>query len=213
MDVLTYAPVPWPGGAALDPGDLTQFAPMGMNLGNAPIVRPGDTLESAFDAMDFYALQPHAPDPFRDAPLTDGGGGTVYFDARAAAADVMSLFHLMDVQMGVTEFAAIRADADRPPQQRFLRQLRIVLPDALGALFDAAYAPELVKQPCTADAAIAAFIVDECERFGTGMSPKIRGLFGGDGDYAKEALCFGFMVENAFHGVYRIWSRAWLVTK
>jgi hypothetical protein len=213
VDALTYAPVPWPGGATLDPGDLTQFAPTGMNLGNAPVVRPGDTLESAFGAMDYYALQPHATDPFHNAPLTDGGGGTVYFDARAADADVTALLRLMEVQTGASDFAAIRTDADHPQQQRYLRQLRIVLPDALGALFNAAYAPELVKQPGTASAAIAAFIADERERFGTGMDPRIRGTFGGDGDWAKEALCFGFMVENAYHGVYRIWSRAWLVTK
>jgi hypothetical protein len=35
--------------------------------------------------------------------------------------------------------------------------------------------------------------------------------FGGDGERAKESLAFGFMVENAYYGVYRIWSRAWLV--
>jgi hypothetical protein len=213
MDALTYAPVPWPGGATLDPGDLTQFAPMGMNLGNGPVMRPGDTLESAFDAMNYYALQPHTPDPFRDAPLTDGGGGTVYFDARTEDADVASLLRLMEVQTESPAFAAIRSDADHPRQQRYLRQLRIVLPEALGALFNAGYAPELVTQPCSAGAAIAAFIAGERERFGTGMSPKIAGTFGGDGDWAKEALCFGFMVENAYHGVYRIWSRAWLVTK
>jgi hypothetical protein len=27
------------------------------------------------------------------------------------------------------------------------------------------------------------------------------------------AVAFGFMVENEYQGVYRIWSRAWLVTK
>ncbi len=41
----------------------------------------------------------------------------------------------------------------------------------------------------------------------------IRGSFGGDGDWAKEALCFGFMVENRAWAAFRIWSRAWLVTK
>lgn len=213
MNALTYSPVPWPGGATLDPGDFTQFVPMGMNLGNTPILRPGDTLESAFGAMTYYALQAHSPDPLHDAPLTDGGGGTAYFDARANDDDVTSLLRLMEVQTGAANFAAIRTDAGQPQQQRYLRQLRIVLPGALGALFNAAYAPELVEQPCTAGAAIAAFIADERERFGTGMSPKIAGAFGGDGDWAKEALCFGFMVENAYHGVYRIWSRAWLVTK
>ena len=38
-------------------------------------------------------------------------------------------------------------------------------------------------------------------------------MFGGDGDWAKEELAFGCMVENVDLGIYRIWSRAWLVTK
>jgi hypothetical protein len=45
------------------------------------------------------------------------------------------------------------------------------------------------------------------------MSAELSGTFGGDGDWAQESLCFGFMIENAYHGVYRMWSRAWLITK
>jgi hypothetical protein len=62
-------------------------------------------------------------------------------------------------------------------------------------------------------AAIEQFIAAERERWGTGMSSALRGTFGGDGDWAKESLCFGLMVENPYYGVYRVWSRAWLVTK
>jgi hypothetical protein len=39
----------------------------------------------------------------------------------------------------------------------------------------------------------------------------LDGRFNGDG--AREALCFGLMVENPPCGVYRVWSRAWLVSK
>jgi hypothetical protein len=45
------------------------------------------------------------------------------------------------------------------------------------------------------------------------FSFRLSGTFGGDGYWAKESLCFGFLVENNYRGVYRIWSRAWLVTK
>ena len=48
--------------------------------------------------------------------------------------------------------------------------------------------------------------------FRAGQGDRLRGLFGGDGDFAREELAFGFMVENDYHHVYRIWSRAWLVT-
>ena len=36
---------------------------------------------------------------------------------------------------------------------------------------------------------------------------------GGDGDMADEVLAFGFMVENSYYGIYRIWGRAWLIKK
>jgi hypothetical protein len=31
--------------------------------------------------------------------------------------------------------------------------------------------------------------------------------------WAKETLGFGLMVENAYQGVYRVWSRPWLMAK
>ena len=56
----------------------------------------------------------------------------------------------------------------------------------------------------------------ECwkRRVGTSFGDsRIDGKMGGDGDYAVEELSFGFMLENEYNQVYRIWSRAWLVTK
>ena len=59
-----------------------------------------------------------------------------------------------------------------------------------------------------------AFLVGQAREFGTGMgSPKLAGVLGGDGNFTQEKLSFGLMVENAYYHVYRIWSRAWLVTK
>jgi hypothetical protein len=214
MDKIHFAPTPWPGGAKAEPGDLSAIVPMGMNLDGAPIVmRPWDTLESATQSANYYGLQPHGPDPLRDAPQTDAAGGTVYFDDDIAPADLSTLLRVMSVQIDQQAFAAFRVDATKSADQRFLTQIRIVLPPALGALFDAAFAPELVEQKLTVGAAFAAFVAAERERWGTGMSSELRGTFGGDGDWAKESLCFGFMVENAYHGIYRMWSRAWLVTK
>lgn len=214
MDQIHFAPSPWPGGAKLEPGDLRGILPMGMNLGEAPVVvRPWDTLEGAIHAANYYGLQPHGPDPLRDAPQTDPAGGTVYFDDDIAADDLRTLLRVLSVQVDQPAFAAIRVDAKKPQEERFLTQIRIVVAEALGALFDAAFAPEFVQQELTIGAAFATFVAAERERWGTGMSPALRGSFGGDGDWAKESLCFGFMVENAYHGVYRMWSRAWLVTK
>lgn len=57
------------------------------------------------------------------------------------------------------------------------------------------------------------FVQSQQQVWGIYNTSQLSGVMGGDGDWAKEALAFGLMVENAYHGVYRIWSRAWLVTK
>jgi hypothetical protein len=83
-------------------------------------------------------------------------------------------------------------------------------------MFDVDAPPEAqawVQQPMPLKDALWRFIELEREIWGSGMSRQLRGLFGGDGDWAKESLCFGFLVENNDQGIYRLWSRAWLVTK
>ena len=88
---------------------------MGMNLGGAPVViRPWDTLESAMHATTYYGLQPHGPDPVRDAPQTDAAGGIVYFDDGIAADDLSTLLRIMAVETEQPAFAAFRIDATRP---------------------------------------------------------------------------------------------------
>ena len=42
---------------------------------------------------------------------------------------------------------------------------------------------------------------------------KLSRVAGGDGSFAQERLGFGFMIENAHYQIYRVWSRAWLLTK
>ena len=68
-------------------------------------------------------------------------------------------------------------------------------------------------EPVTIGALVHRFIELQRERWGTGFSSALRGTLGGDGDWAKESLAFGLMVENGYWGVYRLWSRPWLVTK
>ena len=69
---------------------------------------------------------------------------------------------------------------------------------------------ELVSQKLTLQEAINTFLADQQERYRPG---DLDGCLGGDGDWAKERLAFGFMVENAYWGIWRVWSRAWLITK
>ncbi|MEK6969252.1 MAG: hypothetical protein AABW48_02385 [Nanoarchaeota archaeon] len=70
------------------------------------------------------------------------------------------------------------------------------------------------EQELTIGEALWNFMDTEKGRFGTCFGDsRIEGKMGGDGNYAREELSFGFMLENEHHQVYRIWSRAWLVTK
>jgi hypothetical protein len=84
--------------------------------------------------------------------------------------------------------------------------------------FVALSAINLADQPISIGEYIAEFVASQRLKWNDPEAPwrfsyRLSGKFGGDGDFAKEALCFGFMEENRPYSVYRIWSRAWLVTK
>lgn len=69
-------------------------------------------------------------------------------------------------------------------------------------------------QPVTPEDLIKAFISDERSKYGLHFgNRKLAGKFGGDGNYAQEALAFGFSIDNSYHGLVSVWSRAWLCTK
>ncbi len=95
-----------------------------------------------------------------------------------------------------------------------MTQLRIVRRVALAALYDALSEPDLRSFPpqqLTVGALIGKFIETEQQRWGTGLSPQLNERFGNPGQRFRATLAFGLMIENAFYGVYRIWSRAWLL--
>lgn len=99
----------------------------------------------------------------------------------------------------------------------YLRKVVISGKYALRFLFNAITQEEYEQfsdQPLDVEEMVIAFIEDERGKYGTGFgSPKLAGKFGGDGYLAQEALSFGFAIENKYHGVISVWSRAWLVTK
>jgi hypothetical protein len=54
---------------------------------------------------------------------------------------------------------------------------------------------------------VPAFVADERQRWSARpVQPPDPGKL-----RAEPALAFGFMVENGHYGVYRIWSRLWLL--
>jgi hypothetical protein len=214
--LIKIAPPVWPGGPLSgQPGDLGLFAPMGMGLSGPFPIRPWDDPFSGSPA-GFYQYQAPGAHPFLNAPATEPAGGTVYLDDGPSEDDLRVLLRLLGVRSAETHYAAFLGQADDPPEERYLIQLRIVERPALQHMFGVPAGEDfeaLTDQPLSVGALAWAFIQDQQATWGSGMSSALRGTMGGDDDWAKESLAFGLLVENAFHGVYRIWSRAWLVTK
>jgi hypothetical protein len=182
----------------IQPGDLSQFTPYGNGV---------------------YGYQSRfGEDPIKSAPLQDSSGGVVYFDNGIAKADFKALLRIMNVKSDYKDYAVFLAESKHPGEDGYLVQMRIVTKFGLcfmfGALTDAEY-DKFPEQNLTIGETLWEFMKKEAERWGTSwMENKgLHGKFGGDGDFACEELAFGFVMENEYHGVYRIWSRAWLVTK
>lgn len=85
------------------------------------------------------------------------------------------------------------------------------IPRAALAVFGADEPPAKSAPDAKLNDAITAFIA--AERTYWYDTASLSGTLGGDGDWAKEHLGFGFMVENVSHRIYRLWSRPYLVTK
>jgi hypothetical protein len=212
---VTIAPPIWPGPALdVQPGDLSLFAPMGNGLGAPMVLMPWDGLDSLAARQAYYGMQPHTGHPFTGAPLTEPSGGFVYFDRYVAPADLDALFRVLRVVVGRKDYAAFFAEPTGPGD-RHAGQLRIVSGGALEFLYRTGRDAEslrLREQSLTIGELLLRFV----EHFGAEADAgrlELAGILGGDGDWAKESLAFGFMVENEYHGIYRIWTRAWLVTK
>jgi hypothetical protein len=217
-NVVAVLPADWPDAELeVKPGDLGQYAPIGLAMGAPMVLRPWDSLDDLHRQPGYYGGQGPTRDPFLDAPLNDAAAGTVYFDGTPERADFEALLRVLNVAARVEEYGVFLQDADDPLQQRYLTQMRVVCSWGLTSLFRVPadeVARSVSKQPVSLGKLLWKFIEDQQHTWGTRMgSHALRGVMGGDGDWAKEELAFGLMVENGYHGVFRIWSRAWLVTK
>jgi hypothetical protein len=189
----------------LQPDDLSKFMPFG-------------------NGFYGFAGKPQG-NPFVDAPLMEEHGGTVYFDCGVTKDDFLammrvlgskSIFGGLGHETSNKRFVAIAAESDQPIVERYLGQLRIVSGSALYGYFeDCNFEYDTFpEQGINWVEALWKFIEQERFRWlDNDPDNKIAGTFGGDGRWGNESLCFGLTVENAYYGVYRIWSRAWLITK
>lgn len=173
------------------PGDLSKFA---LNKG------PRMTRLSRFH-------------PFRSDSNVNAGGGLVYFDEFVEPGALAATLQLMGVDGAMRDYALFAGVAERPAREGYLHQLRFV---SHRALADGFFTPsgDLSPQPACMLDVVTAFISGERGRWNSGDPMfSLDGMRGGDGDSAKESLGFGVLVEETEWRIYRIWSRAWLVTK
>ncbi len=186
----------------MQPGDLTKFAPHGNGVYGYQN-RDGST-------------------PFTQAPSQEACGGVIYFDNHVDKEDFMALMHIAGIQdrhdvNPSKDYAAFVEEAEEPGIAGYLTQMRIVSKFALRHMFDALDETgykNFPSQDISIAEALWCFMEHERKRWGTDFGGgKLAGLFGGDGDFAQEELSFGFMIENSYFSIFRIWSRAWLVTK
>lgn len=184
--------------------------------------QPGDLSKLAVEGTGVYGYQEPTPgNPFLSAPLQDGAGGTVYFDHAISREDFDAMMRVMGIKRSYSmnplkKYAAFVGVSERPEEDGCLVQMRLVSSFGLKLLFGAitdAEMEQFPEQELSMVDALWAFIENQRTHWGTGYSEGLDGLFGGDGDFAREQLAFGFLVENGYYQVYRIWSRAWLVTK
>lgn len=203
-DGLRVSPPIWPDySLQVEPGDLSQFAPNGNGV---------------------YGYQGRdRTNPITSAPQQEARGGVIYFGNEITKEDFLALMRILGVQRNPganssKTFAVFTAESAEPSKYWYLAQVRIVSKFALrhmfGALTQADY-DHFPEQALTIAEALWTFIETERKRWGTSWMEDrgLGGTFGGDGHFACEQLAFGLMVENDYHGIYRIWSRAWLVTK
>jgi hypothetical protein len=202
----------WPGrGLPLMPGDFSRYVPHGMGIGAPMIVRPWDDPLRALSGPNYYGLEAPETDPVRGAPTQYAGGGVIYFDENVPWERLEIALSVMGVRFRELDYVVIARQADDPMRDRYLDQVRIGSRHGLGQMFEPG--PELgqlPKQPVPIEGYIQQFMAEQREKW---TSFALRGTAGGDGDWAKERLAFGFMVENAYWQIYRMWSRSWLITK
>ena len=207
----------WPGRPLpLMPGDFSKYVPHGMGLAGPLIVRPWDDPLAALTRPNYYGFDPLQSDPVRAAPSQYAGGGIIYFDARSPWDQLQAALTLMEVRLYERDYAVLEGSATDTVAERYLDQVRIVSKGALGEIFGAGKeVAEIPNQPIDLGEYIQQFLSDQSAKWHGQTEPadSLRGTAGGDGDWAKERLAFGFMVENGYWAIYRLWSRAWLITK
>ena len=194
------------------PGDLSQFAvPMGTHSGGESTMKSWDDFSTMEQRARYYTGRARMSHPFAGAPRREAAGGAIYFDGRCKLDDVQAATRLLSIEGRQRDYVAFYEESSRPAQDNYLTQLRLVTGFALRFYFHAKV--EVPEQEYSIGEVICRYIQHYQDRHGVGMSRSLAGVMGGDGDVAREALAFGLMTETSYYGVFRVWTRPWLVSK
>ena len=210
---VTFLSELWPGRElAFMPGDLSKWLAQGLGLSAPMIVTPyNDGPEP-----NYYGWDTAGDDPISSAPTQLAGGGILYFSDGIDVAKLRTALEVMQVRLDPKSYALFSQASANTIEDRYLEQVRIASPGALGHFFGVEEDAALLQdQPIPVGEYIETFIAEQKDKWNDeyAFSSKLSGTLGGDGDWAKESLGFGFAVENTYWGVYRLWSRPWLCTK
>lgn len=180
-------------------------------------IQPGDLSKCALYGEHFWGLQKPSFEPILGAPITESSSGIIYFNNEIEKEDFEGFLRMLDIKSNKQDYAAFVCESSNPKDDKYLRQIRVVSKFGLKYMFNAIDDIEyksFQKQTLTVEEALWEFIESEKKSWGTNFGDaRLEGKFGGDGHYAREQLSFGFMLENSYYDIFRIWSRAWLVTK
>lgn len=217
--IAALLPADWPGRELETmPGDLDSYVTSGFGGAGPLVIQPWDKLETLGRQQGYYDLDEPDADPIRGAPSSDPSGGCVYFDDDVDAGDLSAVLRVMGVQDRLQDYVMFGAESTATLEDRYLDQIRIISRGALTHLFDVPkdMVADLPKPAAPLETLIQAFITAQREKWNDpryAFGGKLAGTLGGDGDWAKESLAFGFLMENQYWQVMRLWSRPWLVTK
>lgn len=222
--IAPLLPADWPGRQLeVMPGDLGYYVTAGFGAGASPLVRPWDKLTAIGRQQGYVDLDVEEFEPILGAPASDPAGGCVYFDDDIEPQDLATVLRVMGVQGALRDYVLFGAESEDTSEDRYLDQLRIVSRGALTHLFNVPteFVGDLPKPAAPVETLIETFVSAQRAKWNDpryAFGSKLAGKLGGDGDragvsWAKESLAFGFLLENQYWQVMRIWSRPWLMTR
>jgi hypothetical protein len=207
-DIVPVMARDWPDGTLDElPGDLSKFMPQGFGAGPPRIRMPWGFVGQG----SYYGFDAASAHPMQGAPSTAAEGGVIYFNPYAKRESLESALEVMGVRLNMKTFAVYCASSEDVKADHYLDQVRIVNDEALRLFGVTPFGINRLHPPSPITLAdlVWRFVEIQTKRW----DGNLTGIFGGDGDWAKDWLSFGFMVENTYWSIYRLWSRPWLATK